>query len=1354
MTSEVDDPTVDPDATARTRDTLGHAIDGALEWDDIEERGALARVEQSLFARTRVRQPLQLSRYLLLRPLGSGGTGIVYDGYDPELSRRVAVKVLRAGRKNKDEVERARARFLREAKSIAQLSHANVIGVYDVGTYEADALTTAPTGRHGPAEGEGVFIVMELVEGADVASWLERSPRSWKEVVEVFAAAGEGLAAAHTASIAHRDFKPGNVLVGDDGRVKVVDFGLALTYGGGSLSQSMTPTPAPTSTSGGGLPSELDDAVGLEKLTRTGAVLGTPAYMAPEQHRGEPADQKADQFAFCASLYRSLYGHHAFEGRSLEALFANKAEGRVRSVPDSARVPGWVHRVVLRGLEADPDQRFADMPALLRALRADPVRRAQQWTRRAAVPLGVAGLAYAGWVGTRPGTVSVTASAAGQPVADVRVYVDDEVVVGQETELAAGLHRVRVTAPSYEPAERVVEVARGGTHQVAVELEHEQGTLTVELAPAGGHVFIDGADYGSRLRGLSIDTGPHELLLRHHGYVDQRLDWTVHAGETRDEFVALRKALLWSRDASGVYRRSEWLGDVDRDGLDDLVHRRFTVLTAYDPWDDAELWRIELGSTPFYRLCDVNGDGVADPVTIKVADGERELRVFDGASEARRPEPLWTVAATVLQGTWAELVCIAADDGADDLLAIGLDTNTVTRIDGREGNTQWTAAALGMPLHAVVLDGGERPGILALVGSDGVHGLDRHDGRRLWSTPLSVAPLDGDGVPERPWARQLERSHHRQGRWAVAAPLDHQQGEDLLLQVQSDNAELVVALGGEDGALLWRVPVDEVVELAADEVVGDVDGDGSTDVLVRYRGRMSMTSGRTGRSMWSAALDGQAPQVLGSLPVPMVAVRGPTGLELLDAATGQSVATRSGLEISSPVAVSDWDGDARLDLLVGTRDGLLRAFDRQLRPTGTIPMGAAIDRVEAARDANHDGFSDLLLQVGGPAVVAGPKTCWDRRPDEAIRATPVVGDFDGDGEPELAVFGNFGDGRGLHILDARTGQLEVAEHSRATPDVIRPPAVVRHADGLDILALGGILRRYDPTTADSIAEYRTRSGYATPTVADLDGDGRDEVIAASWQEPGELFVFDLETLEPRWIREIGKVGSFGAPHVSDVDGDGGIEIVVAALDGRVICYSAEGEVEWVVETGGRLNFEPVVTDLELDRIPDVLVTPHLDDDPLVVIDGRSGQIRAHWPGVASRRARPVVHDIDADGSPEILLSSASRGLVAVDGDGVLRWEYGFVDGQGLQPGASGSPTLADLDADGSPELLAGFEDGSLHVVDARDGRAVWRVRVGREELEASPAVADVDGDGQLEVFVSTLDRRLLCLEHRPGAPTK
>jgi len=312
-----------------------------------------------------------VGRYIVLSLIGTGGMGIVYAAYDPELDRKVALKLLRIKERGSGgaTVEK-RARLLREAKAMARLSHPNVIVVYDVGTID-----------------DQVFIAMELVDGATATRWRAAKPRTWKEVLEVFTAAGQALAAAHEAGLVHRDFKPDNVMVGRDGKVRVMDFGLARYIERGS--DDAIPARLPDA----GPPSPTTPAPEV-RLTHEGMVVGTPAYMPPEQYLGK-SDARTDQFAFCVALYECLYGEHPFEGKTAFGITGAAASNRVREPPPNTRVPLWLRKVVLRGLRAHPDDRYPSMEALLDALGKDPaVRR-----RRVLVSVGVlavaAGVTYA-----------------------------------------------------------------------------------------------------------------------------------------------------------------------------------------------------------------------------------------------------------------------------------------------------------------------------------------------------------------------------------------------------------------------------------------------------------------------------------------------------------------------------------------------------------------------------------------------------------------------------------------------------------------------------------------------------------------------------------------------------------------------------------------------------------------------------------------------------------------------------------------------------------------------------------------------------------------------------------------------
>ncbi len=331
-------------------EALRDAFGGPAEDDAIAAR-ARAQIEARLFGGlpSTPAEPEIVGRYQIEGQLGAGGMGVVYRAYDPELDRRVAVKLLR-----EDAVadERARQRMLREARSMARLAHPNVIHVYDVGIV-----------------GDQVFVAMELVIGVSLGAWLMSAPRSWREVLDRFLAAGEGLHAAHVAGLIHRDFKPENVLVAADGRVRVLDFGLARSAVQSPVSEGPVPTSGELDLVPEAHAATFRRTLGAS-LTRTGALLGTPRYMSPELCLGRPADARSDLFAFCVALYEGLYGRAPFKGDTVEAYLQAVVAGEVCEPPkDDNSVPPWIWPVIERGLAADPDARYTDMSVLLAALR-------------------------------------------------------------------------------------------------------------------------------------------------------------------------------------------------------------------------------------------------------------------------------------------------------------------------------------------------------------------------------------------------------------------------------------------------------------------------------------------------------------------------------------------------------------------------------------------------------------------------------------------------------------------------------------------------------------------------------------------------------------------------------------------------------------------------------------------------------------------------------------------------------------------------------------------------------------------------------------------------------------------------
>jgi tetratricopeptide (TPR) repeat protein len=324
----------------------------------------------------------RLGRYVLIGRVGAGAMGTVYAAYDPKLERKVALKLLHPS--PSEAPEQLEARLVQEAQAMARLSHPNVVSVFDVGSW------------HGQ-----VWLAMEFVEGQTLKQWMQ-TPRSLEERLGALVDAGRGLAAAHSAGLIHRDFKPDNVLVGPDGRARVTDFGLARA----EVSEP--------SASFAALAPMLGDEDSTLASTQSGLVVGTPAYMAPDQLAGHPAEARSDQFSFCMVAWEVLSGERPLNMDQLRSLAVQRLT-RERSARTGqpalelgglrlslgsppAGMPPWVHRCLQRGLESDPERRFESMEALLEVLADDPrARRRQRWLLAGAVGgilLAVGALAF------------------------------------------------------------------------------------------------------------------------------------------------------------------------------------------------------------------------------------------------------------------------------------------------------------------------------------------------------------------------------------------------------------------------------------------------------------------------------------------------------------------------------------------------------------------------------------------------------------------------------------------------------------------------------------------------------------------------------------------------------------------------------------------------------------------------------------------------------------------------------------------------------------------------------------------------------------------------------------------------
>ncbi len=283
-----------------------------------------------------------IARYVILSEIGRGGMGTVYAAYDPDLDRKVALKLVRGGGgRGPEAAEAARARTVREARALAKLAHPNVVAIHDVGEYR-----------------DGLWIAMEFVDGRTLSSWLAAESRAASEVLDVMIRVGQGVAAAHAAGVLHRDLKPDNVMIDATGRVRVLDFGLA-------RAESAPADDDPTTSAERDVPVE-------DRITRVGAWVGTPGYMAPEQFDTGAITAAADQFSFCVTVWEALCGVRPFTGDAPAEVLVSIHEGTPRG---SAGMPAAVRRVLQRGLAREPSARWPSMNDLLAALDSGRRRR-------------------------------------------------------------------------------------------------------------------------------------------------------------------------------------------------------------------------------------------------------------------------------------------------------------------------------------------------------------------------------------------------------------------------------------------------------------------------------------------------------------------------------------------------------------------------------------------------------------------------------------------------------------------------------------------------------------------------------------------------------------------------------------------------------------------------------------------------------------------------------------------------------------------------------------------------------------------------------------------------------------------
>lgn len=618
-------------------------------------------------------RPEVLGRYRVEAVLGRGGMGVVYSAFDPVLARPVAVKLL-----SMDVGERAQVRMLREAQSMAKLAHPNVVPVYDAGVFD---------GR--------VWVAMEQVRGGTLREWLASGPALARRI-DVLVQAGRGLAAAHAAGLVHRDFKPDNVLVRDDGddglRAQVLDFGLAIAHDAGK--------------SGGDADASVEamlasmSAASL-RITRTGAAIGTPAYMSPEQFRGGDLDARSDQFAFGVSLYETVWSARPFGGEHARSIAMGVLHEPPRTPTIRGRVEREVWRICARALQREPAARYPDMPALLRELEALRRPIARRW------PVAVVGAAALGgvvWWSNREPPCTEAASLAAEvwgPVqarrlseafaaidrpwaASTATWIDRELGAWRERWILERTEACRATRVRHEQSEAMLELRAACLRVQLGEVE----AITRVLV---------GADTATARRAQRVLSG----LPEPRGCTPDaagRIDDEAAVGPEGASVEALRQGL------AGTRARIEAAADTDLDAELASLERDAALVGA--PVLEARIWAARA------RWLDIRSDPAAATWYERAMLAGLEQHAFGVAADAARELAFVEGARLGKLGEAARSIAVAAavspDRGADPSLA-----HTRAQLAFAAGDYDRARVLVGDAIAAA-----EASGLQARVGND------------------------------------------------------------------------------------------------------------------------------------------------------------------------------------------------------------------------------------------------------------------------------------------------------------------------------------------------------------------------------------------------------------------------------------------------------------------------------------------------------------------------------------------------------------------------------------------------------------------------------------------------------------
>ncbi len=1224
--------------------------------------------------------------YWLVTKVSEGGMGEVYRAWDGRLGRWVAIKVPK-----RPESGEARMYFEREASIIAGLDHPNIAKVFEVGENEGKP-----------------FLAMQLIDGKtldDAGPEVAREQRlRW--VRDAAAAVG----AAHAAGVIHRDIKPSNVMVGPDGHVFVLDFGLAKPF------------------------EIADGSVGGSRL-----IVGTPNYMSPEQALGK-ADTRSDIYGLGGILYELVTGRPPFLGENATEVILQVVDRD--PIPPRKLDPGAsrdLEAIVLKCLEKDPARRYADVPALLEDIDACLAGAALRHARRrtALYVLGrqirrqpllwsigalasLLAIAFAGagsWWYFKPGTLRLRVFPAG---ATVTVEGRTWKTGGESLDivLSQGAHAVRVEAPGYEPATPVVLVTRE-IEVLPVALRHERGLLEMSLDPSTAKLEVDGLPFGAP----ELDSGRHALLAWAPGCFDIRRTIDIPAGGRARADFGLESGEIWRFRSDAIQSACTVFAitDIDGDGTPDLAVQELRDVAFVSGANGALLRRQTVAGSASWNIEILDLRGNVGRVLAAHSDGEEGLRIdlFDLAPGAGgRLRFSWTepgASRSAPQG--AELRCGPDLDGDGVAeLVIGAHKGNLWVVNVargearpiRSGDAEFHAPRFGIDGDHVVFSGLSGPG-------------DKPSGRRYLG---AISARDGSVA----WSRTGEWD------WTMTADLEGA-GHFAVLAGHADRVDL---FDGLSGALARTLPLSFPGILVS--VPAARPGCPAQLLLAGDRDTAALDPA-DGRIRWHIrSLLAQTPVFLTG-DVLLV----PTAEALLAINCDSGRVLWKTEEAPEGCLVRDIDRDGRAEVLFGVAGVGIRCLSGEGAALWTLRLKGSPRPLQSLETGE-----ELRIVFGRRSSFVGmarsPRELWHADALGPFLAGPVA--VTSGAGPVVFQAGDWGQDRWLRGFDGRTGDAARTFAGHTPPnnpplltdwDGDRRPEILAWVEqggsanaGLEILATSGepVCPRFEGPGFTDV--------YATPAAADLDGDGTLDV-ALTRRLAGDAIAWSGKDGRILWRVDL-KAFSWGGPAVADFDGDGRPD-VLAAADGQPLraLHGSNGALVWEAPVGGGVRHVPVLAKLNGDEAPDVLAMTI--DGELVALDGRTGgrlaAVVCAEPGAGGFCVAPR-----PGGGLVVLASLGSRGVAAFAWPGLERvWTTPIP--------AHAAPVAGDLDEDGRWEVVATASRGTVEVLDLATGKALWSHSLSPEGCIAPPALADLDGDGILDILAADRGGRLTAVSGRP-----